>query len=129
MTTATAPIANKTLIARTAAQIGGFGLALLLPAWILWLSPPVNWNPWFLLALATLPLLPALSGLLSGRTYTVAWSGFLALLYFSHGVVEAWADADVRLLALTEVVLAVMLWTGGVIYVRWRSQELKLARP
>jgi len=125
LSTATVPIANKTLIARTSAQIGGIGLALLLPAWILWLSPPVNWNPLFLLALAILPLLPALPGLLSGRTYTVAWSGFLALFYFSHGVVEAWADADVRLPALAEVVLAVMLWLGGMMYVRWRSRELK----
>jgi uncharacterized membrane protein len=127
VSTPTAPLATKTLIARTAAQIGGFGLALLLPAWILWLSPPVNWNPWFLLALATLPLLPALPGLLSGRTYTTAWAGFLALLYFSHGVVEAWAVADVRLLAVTEVTLAVMLWLGGMMYARWRSRELKSA--
>lgn len=128
MTTSTAPLSGKTLLARTATQIGAIGLVLLLPAWILWLSPPVNWDPWFLLALATLPLLPALSGLLSGNIYTHAWSGFIALIYFTHGVVEAWADAGVRLLALAEVVLAVMLWLGGMMYVRWRSRELKSAR-
>lgn len=122
------PLSNKTLIARTIAQLGAIGLVLLLPTWILWLSPPINWNPWFLLVLATLPLLPALAGLLSGKTYTYAWSGFLALLYFTHGVVEAWADTDARLLALTEVTLSVMLYLAGMMYVRWRSRELKSVR-
>lgn len=116
---------TKTQIARTMALVGVIGLLLLLPAWILWLSPPVNWSPWFLLALATLPLLPPLAGLLGGRPYTYAWSGFLALIYFTHGVVEAWADSGARLLALTEIVLAVMVYLGGMLYARWRSQELK----
>ena len=119
--------APKTRIARAMTLFGVLGLLLLMPAWILWLSPPLNWSPWFLLALSTLPLLPPLAGLFGGRPYTYAWSGFLALMYFTHGVVEAWADSDSRGLALTEIGLAVMLYVGSMLYARWRSQELKPA--
>ena len=121
---------GKTLVARVAALIGAIGLLLLMPAWIFWLSPTINWTPWFLLALSTVPLLPALAGLLSGRPYTYAWTAFISMIYFTHGVVEAWAswaDSTVRWLALTEVLLSVLLYLGGVMYARWRSRELRNA--
>ena len=117
--------ATKTRLARSSALFGVIGLLLLMPCWIFWLSPPLNWSPWFLLAISTLPLLPPLAGLLRGRPYTYAWTGFISLIYFTHGVVEAWADGDARWLALTEVLLAVMLYLGGILYARWRSRELK----
>ena len=127
MTEATTPPppSTATRVARAAALFAAIGLLLLMPAWILWLSPPINWDRWFLLAISTLPLLPPLAGLLRGRPYTYAWSGFISMLYFTHGVVEAWADSDVRWLALTEVLLAVMLYLGGMLYARWRSRELR----
>jgi uncharacterized membrane protein len=71
------------------------------------------------------PLLPPLAGLLGGRPYTYAWTAFISMIYFTHGVVEAWADSKVRWLALCEVLLSVLLYLGGVMYARWRSQELK----
>ena len=119
---------GKTLYARIAALIGAIGLLMLMPAWIFWFSPPINWAPWFLLMLSGVPLLPPLAGLLGGRPYTYAWTAFISMIYFTHGVVEAWAawaDSTVRWLALTEVLLAVLLYLGGVMYARWRSQELK----
>jgi len=121
-------MAGKTVTARSAALIGAIGLLLLMPAWIFWLSPPLNWAPWFLLALSTLPLLPPLAGLLGGRPYTYAWTAFISMIYFTHGVVEAWAswaEPRVRWLALAEVLLSVLLYLGGVMYARWRSRELK----
>jgi len=121
------PMAGKTAIARVSALVGVIGLLLLMPAWIFWLSPAENWDPWFLLAIATLPLLPPLAGLMRGRPYTYAWSGFIALIYFTHGVVEAWADSDARWLGMIEVLLAVTLYLGGILYARWRSREFKEA--
>lgn len=117
--------APKTRLAKAAALTGILGLLLLMPAWIFWLGPAPGGSRWLLLALAMAPLLLPLAGLLGGRPYTYAWSGFVALLYFIHGVVEAWADSSVRPLALLEVVLAVMLYSGGLLYARWRSRELK----
>jgi len=119
------PSAIRTRSARAAAVFAVIGLLLLMPAWILWLSPPVSWDPWFLLLIAMLPLLPPLAGLLRGRPYTYAWSGFISMIYFTHGVVEAWADSDARWLGLVEVVLAVMLYLGAIFYARWRSRELR----
>ena len=43
----------------------------------------------FLGTLAVILLLP-LRGILHGRPYTHAWTGYLCMLYFSHGTVEAY---------------------------------------
>lgn len=51
------------------------------------------------------PLLLAI-GVQLRRNTARFWAGVLALLWFSHGVMTAWADTDVRLFALIEVVLA-----------------------
>ena len=64
------------------------------------------------------PLLFPLRGLLHGRSYTFAWSAFLALLYFIHGAVEAYSMESARYLGLLEVVLSVTWFSAAVMYVR-----------
>ena len=78
-----------------------------------------------LLILLLLPLLFPLKGLLKGSPYTHAWSSFLILLYFIHGVVEAYANPPVRMWALLEVLASVTFYTGAVLYARLRGRELK----
>ena len=78
-----------------------------------------------LLILLLFPLLFPLRGLLKGNPYTYAWSSFLILLYFIHGVVEAYANPPVRMLALLEVLFSVTFYTGAVLYARLRGRELK----
>ena len=78
-----------------------------------------------ILILLLLPLLFPLKGLLKGSPYTHAWSSFLILLYFIHGVVEAYANPSVRMWALLEVLFSVTFYTGAVLYARWRGRELK----
>ena len=78
-----------------------------------------------LLILLLLPLLFPLKGLLKGSPYTHAWSSFLILLYFIHGVIEAYANPPVRMLALLEVLFSVTFYTGAVLYARLRGRELK----
>lgn len=92
-------------------------LFLLQPAWHLWLAPPVVLAPMFVVVLMSLPILPAL--LLAARNHPNAgfWGGLAALLYFSHGVMEAWTTPAVAALAWTEIVLATALvfsasWPG-----------------
>ena len=54
----------------------------------------------------TLPPLLLCIGVLLGRPTARFWSGVLALLWFSHGVMLAWAEADQRVYGLMEIALA-----------------------
>lgn len=101
-----------------AATLGG--ILLLLGLLVLWygvLQPAPIW-----LALFALPLLLPLRGLIRGRAYTHAWTSFLILIYFIHGVVEAWANPGARLLALGEILLSVGVYTGAILFARWARQ-------
>jgi uncharacterized membrane protein len=59
-----------------------------------------------LLVFALPPLLLGL-GVLARRATAPFWAGVCALLWFSHGVMTAWAHADERVFALIETALAV----------------------
>lgn len=104
-------------IARTMVALGYGGLWILLPLWYLWLAPSTQ-LPRLLVAALVLPLIFPLAGLVRGRAYTYAWSGFVALLYFAHGVGEAWTWPAERVYALTEIGLSLLWFTGAIAYVR-----------
>ena len=75
-----------------------------------------------------LPLVFPLRGLLQGNPYTFAWSSFLILIYFIHGVVEAYANPAARLPASFEILCSVTFYSGAVLYARLRGRELKQQR-
>ena len=102
---------------------GYLGTLALLTAWYSWLAPSPHFPVALILLILVLPLLLPLRGLLHGRAYTFSWSCFLALLYFTHGVVEAYSSAEVRHLALLEVALASAWFTGAIVYVRLGAKE------
>ena len=78
-------------------------------AWELWLAPARPGGSW--LVLKVLPLLAPLLGLLHGRLRTFQWTSFLALAYFTEGVVRVWSEPDpVRTLAAAEIALALALF-------------------
>jgi len=97
---------------------GYFGIMALLLAWYGWLAPPGTVPAQLALLALGLPLFAPLRGLLHARRYTVAWSLFLCLLYFTHGIVEAYSDAEARWLALTEVALSLCWLAGGIGFIR-----------
>jgi uncharacterized membrane protein len=109
---------NAVRMARIATLGGYFGLLLLMLAWHAWLAPPAQAPVALVLMVSAVPLLLPLRGLLHGRRYTHGWTLFLALLYFTHGTVEAWADADVRVYALLEVTFSMVLFVGCILYIR-----------
>jgi uncharacterized membrane protein len=91
-------------------------------AWEIRLAPLRPGGSW--LSLKAVPLLAPLFGLLHGRRYTFQWTSFLALPYFTEGVVRAWAEPDpVRTLAVLEILLSVALFAFAVLGAR------ALARP
>jgi len=98
--------------------LGFLGTLALLLAWYGWLAPPTHIPRSIALALLLLPLLFPLRGLLHGRRYTFSWSCFLALLYFIHGVVEAYTSGVTLHLGLLEVFLSSLWFISAMIYVR-----------
>ena len=101
---------------------GYFGTLILLTAWFGWLYPSAKTPVALVLVLLVAPLLLPLRGLLHARRYTIAWSCFLALLYFIHGVLEAWHASPARPLGQLEVLLTSIWFLGAIGYVRATKQ-------
>jgi uncharacterized membrane protein len=95
--------------AQAGAVVSLLALIVLCLAWEIWLAPLRPGGSW--LSLKALPLLAPLFGLLHGRRYTFQWTPFLALAYFTEGVVRGWSEPDpVRTLAILEVALSLTLF-------------------
>jgi uncharacterized membrane protein len=97
---------------------GYFGTLALLTAWYSWLAPAKHFPTALVLVVMLVPLLFPLRGLLHGRKYTFAWSCFLALLYFTHGVIEAYSSEQTRYLGLLEVMFTSLWFVAAMVYIR-----------
>lgn len=103
------------------ALAGYFGLFSLLMLWPTILLPPVNFPVALCLLVTVTPLLLPLQGLLNKKPKSCAWSAYISLLYFLHGSIEVYANADGRFYALLETALSLMLFFGANFYVRQLS--------
>jgi len=101
-----------------------FALLLLLIVWHGFAFPAAK-QPWLITAFIIAPLLFPLRGLLKENPYTYAWTSFVILLYFMHGTVEVWANANERIYAIIEVYLSVQLYIGAIYYARLQGRALK----
>ena len=111
-------MAKMLVLARWATLLGYFGLFALLLSWFTLLAPSQHFPTSVVLLVFLGPLLFPLRGLLHGRKYTHAWTAFLVLLYFIHGVVESWANPEERGLALLEILFSLLLFFGCLFFVR-----------
>lgn len=94
------------------------GLLVLQPVWHLAWHPTRAIEPAWAAGLATVPLLLLVPGILRDRPRAWIWACYLGLLYFIHGVVEAWAIPASRAPALTETGLALALFAGVMLRLR-----------
>jgi len=97
---------------------GYFGTLVVLTLWYSWLAPSVYFPVALVLSVLVIPLLFPLRGLLHGRKYTFAWSCFLALLYFTHGVMEAYSNELARPLGLLEVMFSSVWFLAAMAYIK-----------
>ena len=99
-------------------------LAALQVAWYGWWSPPTEISKSaaisFALVWFALPLLAARVD--AGRALLVG--ALLALLYFSHGVMQAWASVSDRMPALIEIFLSSVI----VVCAGWPSWQIAKTR-
>ncbi len=84
-------------------------LALLQILWHVWLAPPPTAQLWPTLALAVMPLLPGLWVCLRNLRRGVLIGGIVCLFYFCHGVSAAYGDPAVRVPALAEITLTLIV--------------------
>ena len=101
-----------------------FALLLLLIIWHGFAFPAAK-QPWLVLGFIIAPLLFPLRGLLKENPYTYAWTSFVILLYFMHGTVEIWENAEQRTYAVIETYLSVQLYIGAIYYARLQGRALK----
>lgn len=124
------PLSVRTTRYLMLGRLGFFGLWLLQPLWILWLSPPTLGSAYVLLAILWLPLWLPLYGILKGHAYTMAWANFIVMIYFLHSLTNLWVSGGMQqALALLELLLASLMFVGCTYYARYRGQELGLKIP
>lgn len=124
------PLAASTRRLLRLGQLGYLGLFLLIPAWVLWLSPPELGSPRVLLALLWGPLWLPLWGILRGKAYTFAWANFIVMIYLLHSLTHLWISQGLQFwLAVAELTAASLMFYGCTYYARARGRELGLKIP
>lgn len=128
MNNALPPSPNITMRARPstlqrAAIASVFAIWLLHVLWHGWLLPVPDGIFWLVMTLAALPGLPCAIACLRRRPSAAFWAGFAGLFYFCHGVMEAWASPQLKLLGWTEIALALLATLGS----SWQGMRARLA--
>jgi len=116
-------VTARTRIAYGCALTGYFSLLTLLMLWNTVIAPSPRVPVAMILILSVMPLMIPLRGLLHGRPGACTWAAYLSLFYFVHGVMEAAAGPQERLLASLEIAASLLLFFGAVFYVRFFKTE------
>jgi len=91
-----------------------FGLIILLLLWPIYFSPPAAMPIALMLLISLTPLVIFLFGVLHQRAKPLVWVAFFSLLYFIHGVSDAWVyDGIVQWLGLSEALLSCWLFISA----------------
>jgi uncharacterized membrane protein len=93
--------------------------ALTVALWVAVAASLLAWifvgYPWAICALAALPLLAPLNGLVRGRRYTYAWATLFAIPYLAFAVTELLANPRARWVAALSLLL-VFAWFCAMIF-------------
>lgn len=114
---------RKSQVARYTALAGYLGLFPLIALWYTVLAPSEHFGLAFPLVMLLVPLLFPMKGMLTGKLYTYAWTSFLSLYYFAHGVGETYSEPDERLYGSLEILFSMMWFIGAILYVRYTKKE------
>ncbi|MDR2838805.1 MAG: DUF2069 domain-containing protein [Azonexus sp.] len=103
-------------------------LIFLCLAWEGWLAPLRPGGSWLMLKAAVL-LLP-LFGVLRGKRYTYKWLSLLIQLYLLEGLTRATSEHGLaQWLAVGETLLALLVFTAAILYIRsTRVEALEFRR-
>ncbi len=102
-----------------------FGLMVTLICWITLGQHSSNFPTAAWLILALLPLLFPLRGILHGKPYTHAWTSFLMLGYFSHGIGELYSAPNFHLYASLEILFSCLTFTASIVFIKFNAKLSK----
>lgn len=111
-------------IARRYAMLGMAGLFVMQFFWHGFLLPPQRAPAWLIAGAFALPMVPAVLLAILRHPHAGFWGSVAALLYFCHGVMEAWTDPEARPLALLEAGLSVWL----IVAASWDGMKARFRR-
>jgi uncharacterized membrane protein len=124
-----APPTQQMLTAHKVTLVGYWGLVLLIPVWNLWWFPSDLYSNNSVTIFWLIPLLFPMFGLLKGKAYTHAWSGFIAVLYICHALASLITSLNEIIPIIMELVFSTMFLLGGMYFARWRGIQLGLQLP
>ena len=109
------------LLSRWLTLSGYFGLIIGIYAWHMLINKTDDHLISVVLLTQLGPLMFPLKGLLNGKTYTHAWSIYLAIFYFVVGIWYASAD-QTFLFGLYVTATSLLFFTGTVVYTRFSAK-------
>lgn len=101
------------------ALAGFLGLFALMMLWNTVLTSPSKLPVAIMLFITVTPLLLPMRGFLAAQQKSCIWLAYISLPYFIHGCLEAFANSNVRLYAVLEMLLSLMIFFGAMFYVRF----------
>ncbi len=125
MTKSTIKLTTQTY--KKIALTGYLSLLSFMVLWIFVLNSSQGLSIWLNSIMFILPLLFPLKGMLNGNPFTYAWANFILILYFLHSTTTLWVNADDRMWAFIELILAFVTFYGCTCYAKYRGQELGLS--
>ena len=123
------PLTAKMLKAHQLTLIGYWGLVILIPVWNLWWYPSQIFSNKVVAMFWLIPLMFPMLGLIRGKAYTHAWSGFIAVIYVCHGLGSLITSSNEILPIILEVILSCLFLFGGMYFAKWRGEQLGLQLP
>ena len=113
---------NKVNFFRQISLLSYFALMISLICWITLADHGPNYPTSALLMIALIPLLFPLRGLLHGKPYTHAWTSFLMLLYFSHGIGELYSAGHFALFPFLETLFSLLTFIASITFIRFNAK-------
>ncbi|WP_196138312.1 DUF2069 domain-containing protein [Aliikangiella sp. G2MR2-5] len=120
---------EQMLFAHRVTLAGYFGLIVFIPFWNLIWFPSPQFNNSVITGFWLVPLLFPLIGLVKGKAYTHAWSGFIAVIYVCHALASFITHLAEWPAIVIELILANMFLFGGMYFAKWRGEQLGLQLP
>ena len=124
-----APMARFVRRLKTIGLTGYLGLIAYYPLLFFVLDKDTNSLAYISLILFWLPLLFAIKGLLKGNPFTFAWSNFVVMWCYLHGLTAILTFEGHKGFILVELVFLTMAFIGNTYFARYRGRELGLALP
>lgn len=112
------------VVARWLTLASYIGLLLTVLLWYFFIDPPrFIFSTILSISYLGILLLPAYP-LVKNRTQVYLWSSYLILIFFSHAIIETYANSEHRGYAITELVLSGFYFISASICVRYVRKGL-----